>query len=155
MAAPILLNLPPQDPREALYRRLENAPKEHAEALLAACDILQGLHDRGLLEMAKGALGSSEKLLEILVESGNNPEVIRAIRNFIILTKLFASLDPKLIEDLQQVVPKALVEAKTQKPLSVVGLVRKAASRDTRRIMTIMIRVVESLGKDLSSKSPN
>ena len=152
MAAPILLNLPPQDPREALYRRLENAPKEHAEALLAACDILQGLHDKGLLELAKGALGSGEQLLEILVETGNNPEVIRGIRNFIILTKLFASLDPKLVENLEQVVPKALVEAKTQQPLSLLGLLGKATCADTRRIMTIMIRVVESLGKDLSSK---
>ena len=42
MAAPILLTLPPQDPREALYRQLENAPKEHAEALLAACATLVG-----------------------------------------------------------------------------------------------------------------
>jgi uncharacterized protein YjgD (DUF1641 family) len=153
MAAPILLNLPPQDPREALYRRLENAPKEHAEALLAACDILQGLHDRGLLELAKGALGSSERLLEILVEAGNSPEVIRGIRNFIIMTKLFASLEPKLIENLEQVVPKALVEAKTQKPLSLVGLLGKATCPDTRRIMTIMIRVVESLGSSLGSES--
>ena len=87
MAAPILLKLPPQDPREALHRRLEDAPKEHAEALLAACDVLQGLHDKGLLELAKGALGSGEKVLEILVEAGNSPEVIRGIRNFIILTK--------------------------------------------------------------------
>ena len=153
MAAPILLNLPPQDPREALYHRLENAPREHAEALLAACDILQGLHDKGILDMAKGALGSGEKLLEILVEAGNHPETIRGIRNFIILTKLFAALDPRLVEDLEQVVPKALVDAKIEKPLSLLGLLAKANSPDTRRIMTIMIRVVECLGRDLSSKS--
>ena len=34
MAEPILLKLPLRDPREALYQRLENAPHEHAEALL-------------------------------------------------------------------------------------------------------------------------
>jgi hypothetical protein len=28
MAEPILLNLPPSDPRETLYKRLENAPHE-------------------------------------------------------------------------------------------------------------------------------
>ncbi|MEA2539054.1 MAG: hypothetical protein QOH35_420, partial [Acidobacteriaceae bacterium] len=61
MAEPILLNLPPSDPRETLYKRLESAPHEHAEALLTTYDILQGLHDQGILELAKGALGSSEK----------------------------------------------------------------------------------------------
>ena len=154
MAAPILLKLPPQDPREALYRRLEDAPKEHAEALLAACDILQGLHDKGLLELAKGALGSGEKILEILVEAGNSPEVIRGIRNFMILTKLFATLEPQLLEHLADAVPKALVEAKTEKPLGVVGLLGKLSNPDTRRMLTIMTRVVEKLGKDLGSEQP-
>jgi uncharacterized protein YjgD (DUF1641 family) len=154
MAAPILLNLPPRDPRDVLYQRLENAPKEHAEALLAACEILQGLHDKGLLELAKGALGSGEKILEILVEAGNSPEVIRGIRNFMILTKLFATLEPKLLEHLADAVPNALVEARTRKPLGLVQLMSKATNADTRRMMTIMIRVVESLGKDLGSESP-
>ena len=154
MAEPILLNLPPRDPREVLYQRLENAPQEHAEALLATYDILQDLHDKGLLELAKGALGSGEKVLEILVEAGNTPEVIRGIRNFMILTKLFATLEPKLLEHLADAVPKALVEAKTEKPLGLVQLMSKATNADTRRIMTIMIRVLESLGKDLGSKQP-
>jgi hypothetical protein len=30
----------------------ENAPLEHAEALLAAYEVLQGLHDRGVFETA-------------------------------------------------------------------------------------------------------
>ena len=154
MAAPILLNLPPRDPREVLYQRLENAPKEHAEALLAAGEILQGLHDKGLLELAKGALGSGEKVLEILVDAANSPEVIRGIRNFMILTKLFATLEPKLLEHLAGAVPKALVEAKTEKPLGLVQLISKATNADTRRMMTIMIRVIESLGKDLGSQTP-
>jgi uncharacterized protein YjgD (DUF1641 family) len=154
MAEPILLKLPPRDPREELILKLENAPQEHAEALLAAYEVLQELHDKGLLELAKGALGSGEKILDILVEASNSPEVIRGIRNFIILTRLFATLEPKLLEHLADAVPKALVEAKTKKPLGLVQLMSKATNADTRRIMTMMIRVVESLGKDLSSESP-
>lgn len=59
---------------------MENAPKEHAKALLAACDSLQRLRDRGLLELARGALGLGEKVLRILVETGNSPEVMRALQ---------------------------------------------------------------------------
>jgi uncharacterized protein YjgD (DUF1641 family) len=154
MAEPILLNLPTRDPREALYQRLENAPQEHAEALLATYDILQDLHDKGVLDLLKGALGSGEKVLEIAVNAANTPEVIHGIRNFIILTKLFATLEPKLLEHLAEAVPKALVAAKTEKPLGLVGLLRKATNPDTRRMLTIMTRVVESLGKDLGSESP-
>ena len=154
MAAPILLTIPPHDPREQLYRRIENAPKEHAEALLAACDILQGLHDKGLLEIAKGALGSGEKILEILVEAGNTPEAIRGIRNIMVLTKLFAAIDPTLLEALAAAVPSALAEAKTDKPLGLVGIMSKATHADTRRMLTIALKIAESLGKELGSKDP-
>ena len=77
MPEPILLKLPPRDPREAFCQRLESAPQEHAEALLTTYDILQGLQDRGILELAKGALGSGDKVLQILVDTANTPEVIR------------------------------------------------------------------------------
>jgi uncharacterized protein YjgD (DUF1641 family) len=152
MAEPILLQLPPRDPREELFLKLQNAPQEHAEALLAAYDVLQGLHDTGLLEMAKGLLGAGDKVLDIIVQASDSPEVIHGIRNFIILTKLFGSLDPKLLEHLADAVPKALVEAKTEKPLGALQLLGKMSNQDTRRMLTIMIRVLESLGKDLDAQ---
>ncbi len=67
-------------PREVLRKKLENAPLEHAEALLTLLDIVQELHDKGLLEIAKGALGSGEKVMKIGVEAASSPEVIQAIR---------------------------------------------------------------------------
>ena len=76
MAHPIPLELPPRDAREALYSRLQNAPVEHAEAVLAAYEVLQGFHDRGILEVLRGALGSSDKVLEIVVEAIKTPELI-------------------------------------------------------------------------------
>jgi uncharacterized protein YjgD (DUF1641 family) len=82
----------------------------------------------------------------------NTPEVVHGIRNFIILTKLFGSLDPKLLEHLANAVPKALVDAKTEKPLGLFQLVGKLSNADTRRMLTIMTRVLESLGKDLGSE---
>ncbi len=137
MAQPILLKIPPEDPRVALRQRLESAPTEHAEALLALYDIVQELHDKGLLELAKGALGSGEKVMKIGVEAANSPEVIQAIRNFMILSKLFASLDPRLLEHLAGAVPKALVEAKEEKPLGLFALLGMLASQDMRRILGI------------------
>ena len=70
MAEPILFKLPPRDPREALYQRLENVPKEHVEALLAVCDILQGLYDRGILELANLMMPGTALLPSTL---GGNP----------------------------------------------------------------------------------
>ena len=152
MAQPILLKIPPEDPREVLRHRLENAPLDHAEAVLALFDVVQELHDKGLLEIAKGALGSGEKVMKIGVDAANSPEVIQAIRNFMIMSKLFASLDPRLLEHLAGAVPNALVEAKKEKPPGLFALLGMLASQDTRRMLGIGTRVVQSLGHDLGKK---
>ncbi len=44
MAQPIPLEIPPRNPRAELRSRLELAPEEHAEAVLAAYEVLQELH---------------------------------------------------------------------------------------------------------------
>jgi uncharacterized protein YjgD (DUF1641 family) len=154
MAQPILLNIPPRDPREALYRRLEDAPQEHAEALLAAYDVLQGLHDRGALELVKGALGSSDKVLQILVDAGNTPEVIRGIRNLMIMAKIAGGIEPELLEGLERAVSEGLAAGNDKKPLGFLALLKKLLSRNTRRVMTIAVCVLESFGKSLGAKTP-
>jgi uncharacterized protein YjgD (DUF1641 family) len=74
MAAPIRFQPIPRDPREELHIRLEAAPEEHAEALLAVYDILQGLHDRGVLDALRGILSASDFVLETAVETAKTPE---------------------------------------------------------------------------------
>jgi uncharacterized protein YjgD (DUF1641 family) len=147
MAEPIALKLAPRDPREALYHRLENAPREHVEALLAAYEVLQGLQDRGVLEMLRGALGSSDKVLQILVDAVNTPEAICGIRNFMILIRIAGTLEPELLEALARAVPEGLAQA--PEPPGLWKLLKKLSSQDTRRAMTAMICVLESLGKSL------
>jgi hypothetical protein len=91
MARPITLELPTRDPRAELQSRLQSAPAEHAEALLAALEVLQGLHDRGVLDLMRGALGSSDEVLEIAVDVAKSPESIRSIRNMLLAVNLLSS----------------------------------------------------------------
>jgi uncharacterized protein YjgD (DUF1641 family) len=155
MAELISLNLPPRDPREALYKRLENAPHEHVEALLTSYDILQGLHDRGLLDLVKGALGSSEQVLQILVNTANTPEVIRGIRNLVVLAKIADGIDPKLLEGLAQALPAGLAEAEKPKPPGLWHLLQKFRSPNTRRVMVAAAYILESVGETLRGAEPS
>src|SRR5258705_13336853 len=105
MAQPIPLELSPRDPRAELQVRLQNAPVEHAEALLSAYEVLQGIHDRGVFEMMRGALGSSDKVLGSFVEMANTPESLRGIRNLIILAKTLGTIEPELLEGFARSLP--------------------------------------------------
>ena len=87
MAQPIPLEIPPSNPRAEFQSRLEHAPAEHAEAVLAAYEVLQELHNRGVLEIMRGGLAASDELLERLVDNAKTPEAIRAIRNLFLFQR--------------------------------------------------------------------
>src|SRR5437588_7278711 len=150
MAQPIPLNVPARDPRAELQVRLQNAPLDHAEALLSAYEVLQGLHDRGVFELLRGTLGSSDKVLSILVDAAKTPEAINATRNLLILSRVMFGLEPELLENIAQAVPNSLAEARKQKPLTLWQLFKKMCNHDTRLALSAMVGVLESFGKSLA-----
>jgi uncharacterized protein YjgD (DUF1641 family) len=156
MAQPIPLNLAPRDPRRDLDSRLQQAPLEHAEALLAGYEVLQGLHDHGVLELMRGTLAGSEKVLEQVVAVASGPEAIRASRNLLLLVQTLGEIDPVLLSDLTRAVPKALVQAHAEenKPPGLFKLLSTFLNKDFRRGLAACNDLLVTFGKNLSAKNP-
>jgi uncharacterized protein YjgD (DUF1641 family) len=153
MANPIPLELPKRDPREELRARLEQAPAEHAEAVLAGFEVLQGLHDQGVLEVLRGILGGGDKILEIAVEATKTPQAIRGLRNLLIMSKTLGSIDPELLEKFAQAVPEALVgAAKAQEtdPPGFWGVLKIFRSSNLRRGLAVVNSLLEAWGRNFS-----
>ena len=108
MARPIALDLPAYDPRIALQARLDAAPVEHAAALLSAYEVLQSLHDRGILEVMRGALDSGDKLLDIAVRAAEGGQSIRGIRNLLLLINMLGAIEPEVLKVFTEAAPQAL-----------------------------------------------
>jgi uncharacterized protein YjgD (DUF1641 family) len=156
MAQPIPLHLAPRDPHRDLDSRLQQAPSEHAEALLAGYEVLQGLHDRGVLELMRGTLGGSEKILEQVVAVASGPEAIRASRNLLLLVTALGEIEPALLSDLTRAVPKALVQANADenKPPGLFKLLSTFLNKDFRRGLAACNDLMVAFGKNLSVKNP-
>jgi uncharacterized protein YjgD (DUF1641 family) len=157
MARPILMELPIRDAREELRTRLEQAPAEHAEAVLAGLEVLQGLHDRGVLELLRGVLSGGDKILEIAVEATKTPEAIRGIRNLLIMTKIFGAIDPELLMKSAEIVSDALVGAAKAKeePPGFWAILRIFRIRNLRRGLAVMTSELEAWGKNFSTEAKN
>ncbi len=157
MADPIKLEFPARDPRAELQARLQTAPQEHAEALLSAYEVLQGLHDRGVLEMARGALGSRDKVLEVIVEAAKSPEAIRGMRNLLVLARLLGELDPAVVEGLASAIPQAIAEtqARQEDPPGLWSMIKSFGNRDSRRGLLLMTSILEAIGRNLKPKTPD
>jgi uncharacterized protein YjgD (DUF1641 family) len=157
MANPIPLELPRTDPRLALQARLENAPAAHAEALLAAYEVLQGLHDRGVLDLMRGALESGDKVLEIAVEAAQSPGSIRGIRNLLLIVNTLGAIEPELLKTFMQIIPQTLqTMVRNPQPPGLWRLIKDFLwNQEFRRGMAALNTFLEVLGRNLpGEKAP-
>ena len=152
MARPIPLTLPARDPRAALNARLQEAPAEHAEAILSAFEVLQGLRDRGVLDLLRGALGSSDQVIEIAVEAMRSPQSVRGIRNLLLLVNMLGEIDPEQLAKLTKAVPQALQAATRQpeqtgfwKPMHDLLM-----NQNARRGLSALASMLEAVGANLA-----
>lgn len=154
MAQPIPLHLTPRDPQRELNAQLQEAPLKHAEAILAAYEVLQGMHDKGVLELMRGTLGGGENILEQVVAVTSGPEAIRASRNLLLLVRALGEIDPVLLSDLTRAVPKALVQANAEetRPPGLIKLVSTFWNRDFRRGLAAFNDLLVVFGRHLTEK---
>ena len=153
MARPISLVVPPRDPRAELRSRLERAPEQHAEAILAGYEVLQELYERGVLDIARGALAASDEILEKVVDSTKTPEAIRAIRNLLFWRQILGSIEPEWFKSIFKAIPEGIAQAtaEREKPVGLFGLLRRAVSKDSLRGLAAAIDFLQAFGRHLQT----
>ncbi len=150
MAQPIRTYTPQRDVREELRTKVESAPIEHAEALLAAYQLLQEAQDHGILDVLRGAIGAGDAIVSKATEYASSPEAVRAIRNFLALSRVFANLEPVKVD----AVAKALTDSQCRKdlqgcePPSLWKTFQRMTSRSSRRTLATLAAVTEAFGKE-------
>ena len=153
MAQPIPLEIPPRNPRAELRTRLEQAPEEHAEAVLAAYEVLQELHNRGVLEIMRGALAASDEILETVVDDVKTPEAIRAIRNLLFWRRILGSIEPEWFKGIFKAIPEGIAEAtaEREKPIGLSTLFRRLMNKDSLRGLAAAMDFLQAFGRHLQS----
>jgi uncharacterized protein YjgD (DUF1641 family) len=147
MAQPIPLTLVPKGPDPA--ERLEDALHKHTDAIVSALELLQLLHDRGVLELVRGLVGAGDQIVGMLTAAAGTPESLRGMRNFILLTKFFASIPPEVLDSLVRTASEGAEREKAQRAPGVLQLLRRAGSENSRHAMAVTLDLLESVGKAL------
>jgi uncharacterized protein YjgD (DUF1641 family) len=157
VAQPIALDVPRHDPRIALQARLHEAPAEHAEALLAAYEVLQGLHDDGVLDLMRGLLGSGDKVLDVGVRAVESPASVRGIRNLLLLINMLGEIDPAVLKTFTRAVPQALnMMVRQPEPPGLWALVKDFLwNQDFRHGLAAVNTLLEAFGRNLSRGKPD
>ncbi|WP_263381872.1 DUF1641 domain-containing protein [Granulicella arctica] len=152
MAVPIAFRPSPVDPHLELMRRLNAAPREHAEALLVAYDLLQTAHDKGILDTVNGLVSAKDTIFGKLAEYAKLPEGIAGIRNLLSGLKILTSIDPELLDHLSRAMVQAAAEhRKEEKPPSLFQITKRVFSEDSRRALSFLTLALTGIGKSLKS----
>jgi uncharacterized protein YjgD (DUF1641 family) len=153
MARAIGLEVMPHDAREELHRRLEQAPEDHAEALLESYELLQQLHDSGVLRLLRGALSSKDKILETTVHAASSAEGILALRNAMILGKMLGSINPELLQSFAVATSQTLgSQPPVVEPPGLFKLLAAFRQTELRRSMALINKFLAVLGTELKTR---
>ena len=151
MARPIPLEVAPRNAREELRHRMERASDEHAEAILAAFELLQEMHDQGVLEMARGALSARDEILGTLARNASAPEAVRAIRNLLFWRRVLGCIEPDRFQAIFEAIPEGINQATATRKerITVFGLLRQLMSRESLRAMASALDFLQCFGRRL------
>jgi len=148
MAQPISFTPKTVDPKQELERRLAAAPKEHAEALLVAFDVLEEAHRQGVLDAVHGALRARDTIAGIAAEYLADPASGNSMRNLLALGKIVGTLDPEPIWKAANEVQKAReTHRREQDPPSLWQLYKRMRDPDARRGLSLMTHLLAAIGR--------
>jgi uncharacterized protein YjgD (DUF1641 family) len=149
VAEPIRTYTPQRDAREELRRKVEDAPIEHAAAVLAAYKLLQEAQDHGVLDTLRGAIGAGEAFIGKGAEYANTPEGIRLIRNLLAMARLLGELDPSILDAMTKALSR-IHHNENLRPPSLLETLRRLTGPDSRRALARVAEFSESLGSAFS-----
>lgn len=139
-----------RDVREELRHKLEQAPVQHAEAVLAFYALLQEAQDHGVLDTLRGAIGAGDEFVGKAAEFANTPEGIRTMRNLLILIKLAGEIDPAILRKTAEAVAASLPDTKSERSASPSfwQLMKRVSGKESRRTLGMLTAFLENFGRE-------
>jgi hypothetical protein len=131
----------PQDSRDDLARRIHDIPTEHAEAILAACALLQKLHDAGLLSLASGLISAGNTIIDRLSDVADSPQAITALRTTLIFGTVLNTLDADELHKAMQV---------GENDASLLRILKGLTTKESRQLAMIGVNLMNVIGKALA-----
>jgi len=134
----------PRNSREDLIRKVEQAPVEHAEAVLATYDLLQRLHEKGMIDLLNGLLSAGDTVVDKVAELISSKEVVNALRTGLIFANLLNSIDPDKLH--------AVISNAGKETPSLLAIGKQATSKDARRGLATAVGLLNVFGEALNAQ---
>ncbi len=151
MAIPIPITPRTPESKSEIEQRLHDETVRHAAAILSGYELLQQLHEHGVLNMLRGAVGASDTIITKLAEAANTEISINAVRNLVSLSRILGSVDPEMLHRLADLVTEQKAAGKDTPSPGFWSAIRMFASKDSRRALGGAAAFLQAFGKSLAA----
>ena len=136
----------PVDARVDLIKKVDGAPVEHAKAVLSAYELLQQLHEKGILELLTGLLTAGETVVNHVVGIISAPQAVTGTRLALMMLNMLGSIDADKMST-------ALAAGSKELP-SLLTMGKQATSKEARRAMAVGLGLLTAFGEALEKSKP-
>jgi len=148
MAKPIEFVPKFTDPQFELQRQVRDAPRLHADAILAAYDLLDKAHRQGILDAVQGAIGARDTIAGTVANYAAQPEGINALRNLLALGKLFSTINSEPLSHFSKAAYSAFKAHQVEtEPPTLWQLFKRLGHPDTRRGLSLLMGILTAFGR--------
>ena len=112
--------------------------------MLAAYDLLERLHQTGLLDLLNGLLSAGDTVVNDVVDVVSSKQMVTALRIGLIFSNVLSSIDADALH-------AVIAEGGKEAP-SLLALGKQAASKDARRGMAAAVGLLSVFGAALNKQ---
>ncbi len=159
MAQPIQsVHRDPVDPTEQALLDIAAEFGAHKDAVIAGLNLLQALHDAGVLAIASGLIAAGDNALAVILSQLNGQESQRTMQNVVQLAKGLSAINPEQLEVALSSVAAGLHAALTRPDqtsrLGMIDLWQAFRDPDVSAALTLLLGFLQGMGKAMRGVRP-
>ncbi|RAL24071.1 DUF1641 domain-containing protein [Thermoflavimicrobium daqui] len=147
---------PVEEQSQALTQVLQ-AVGNSSQALIILLDILNELHQAGILEILQGMLKNRQQVGAIAMSQLNQPTVHHLLKNGMSILQFLGNLEPEKVEKIIHVITHGIERSsqlENEKPLSFWDLTKMLRSPEVSLSIHMIFNFLRGMGEELNRDHP-
>lgn len=87
-----------EEKRKQDLREIEDSLLKNKQALLDTLDLVQHMHDRGIISLLSGLFAEGDKVLQILIKKMDSKETANTLKNLLLMVGVLGTINVKQLE---------------------------------------------------------
>lgn len=144
------IEVSPEEQRKRELKELEDSIVNNRRAIIDSVNLIQRIHEKGILHIVESMLGQSDKILDRVLLSMEHPEVTGSIKNSFLLLEVLGKMDLKewepMIDKINTALTRMVEVQQSDKEKKEVTMLSMLRDSEVREGMSILLAFVKGLG---------